>query len=417
MADGLNHAYQQQAGRTINLADFGAERFTGSPPPIEYLVENSIPLGVVALLASMGGVGKSFTAMQLCLAVTTPPPAPKGNLDFNNVRPILGGRVMAHGSAVFITSEDSEAAIHRRLAVVDPFDRRLSHPGKLKVVALPDAGGPLPLFVSTREGVQTTPEWDMICDQLASIADLKLLVFDPLSTFAQVDLDADNCAVGFVAGKFGSLAAATGATVMVTHHMRKHKQTETPKVPAQARELIRGASNIVDGVRCAYALWMPDDKDGKDICNRLRIPYWHGRVVMGGIVKTNDKADLSIAEYVRTDDGLLLDRTADIRATRAPADTLRSELVATIAMHAEIGHPFTVTGATGLFEQKEKLPPSLQAVSRDRLRAMAEELLVEGAIKRCMAGGSTVDKWLDVPGGQFGLGIGRFAHGAAMAAE
>ena len=105
----------------------------------------------------------------------------------------------------------------------------------------------MPLFVSTRDGVQTTPEWDMIRDQLAGVPDLKLVVLDPLSTFAQVDLDADNCAVGFVAGKLGSLASDLHATVIATHHMRKHRANETPKTPAQARELIRGASNIVDG--------------------------------------------------------------------------------------------------------------------------------------------------------------------------
>ena len=96
---------------------------------------------------------------------------------------------------------------------------------------------------------------------------------------------------------------------------------------------------------------------------------------------------------------MLLDRTSDIRATRESLDNLRSDLIASVAMQAEAGHPFTVTGMSGLHEQREKLPPSLQALSRDKLRDLAKELLQEGAIKKCLAQGSSTDKWLDVPGG------------------
>jgi hypothetical protein len=110
--------------RIINLAEFGAERFTGPPPPNEWLVEGTIPLGVPGILAGMGDIGKSFLALQVGFEVTMPPEAPKGNLDFNNVRPILGGRVAAHGSAVFLTSEDNEGAVHRRLNTLDPYERR-----------------------------------------------------------------------------------------------------------------------------------------------------------------------------------------------------------------------------------------------------------------------------------------------------
>jgi hypothetical protein len=271
----------------------------------------------------------------------------------------------------------------------------------------------VPYIVGSTRSIPTSG--DAIRDQLAGVPDLKLVVLDPLSTFAQVDLDADNCAVGFVAGKLGSLASDLRATVIATHHMRKHRANETPKTPAQPRELIRGASNIVDGVRVAYALWTPDDSDGADICKRMRLPYTPGRVVKGGVVKANDKADRSIVEYIRTDDGLLLDRTSDIRATRESLDNLRSDLIASVAMRAEAGHPFTVTGMSGLHEQREKLPPSLQALSRDKLRDLAKELPEEGAIKKCLAQGSSTDKWLNVPGGPFWLGQGTFVHGAPIA--
>jgi hypothetical protein len=278
------------------------------------------------------------------------------------------------------------------------------------VVPLPNAGGPLPLFVNTRDGVQLSSEWFMLRRQLASVPDLKLVVLDPLGTFAQVDLDADNCGVGFVMGKLGSLAAELGATVAATHHMRK--QAGSAHTPAEARERIRGASNLVDGGRATYALWAPDDAEAKRVCRIMSIPFSPGRVVSGGLVKTNGKANLSVATYIRTDDGLLLDRSNDLSALRPPRATLRTDLIATIGLHAESGHPFTVTGADGLYEKRDRLPRSLNAMKRDPLRALANELLTEGAIVRCKASGSHSDKWLDVPDGPFARGEGVFVVGA-----
>ena len=244
-------AAEEQAARTPNLLDYGAERLTGPPPPVRWLVEGSIPLGVPAVLAAMGDTGKSYLTLQLCFHVSQEESG--GNLDFHTP-PILGGRIAAHGTAVFISSEDSEAEIHRRLAVIDPGERRRDRPGKLIVVSLPDAGGPMPFFVQDRRGgVAVTDNWKMICDQLAKIDDVRLACFDPLSTFAQVALDKDSTEAQFVAGQLGTLAAQTGATVLAPHHMRK--AAEAPKNVAEARERIRGSSGIVDGVRVAYALW------------------------------------------------------------------------------------------------------------------------------------------------------------------
>jgi hypothetical protein len=147
--------------------------------------------------------------------------------------------VAASGTAVFITSEDSEAEVHRRLAVIDPNERRRDRPGKLIAVALPDAGGPLPLFTRhPYHGVRVTDEWPMICDQLAKISDLRLVCFDPLSNFAQVALDKDAGEAQFVASHFGMLAAETGATVLASHHMRK-----APEAP---RHFLRRAIGSAD---------------------------------------------------------------------------------------------------------------------------------------------------------------------------
>jgi len=402
-----NSAAPATSARIIELSDYGAERFTGPPPPVQWLVEDVFPLGVPAILAAMGDTGKSFSALNLCYRISS---QPVGNLDFNV--PTLGGRVAARGTAVFITSEDSEAEVHRRLMVIDPNESRRDRPGKLIVVALPDAGGPLPFFTRhPYRGVRVTDEWHMICDQLANISDLRLVCFDPLSNFAQVALDKDSGEAQFVASHFGMLSAETGATVLAAHHMRK--APEAPKTIAEARDRIRGSSGIVDGVRVAYALWPVDEADGKKVCRTLQIPFSINRVVRGAVVKANGQASREVATYVRADNGLLIDRTADIRARRPERDKLRDDLIGAVAAAALGKNPFTKTGQSGLYAQRSRLPEALRNLGRDRLEALCQELLDEQKIKQCMARGSTASKWLDVPDGPFWRGEGEFKHGAA----
>jgi hypothetical protein len=396
---------EQQAERFINIDDFGAaSQFQGPPPPIEWLVDGSIPLGVPVLLAAMGGVGKSFITLQLGLRVATPPiEKPEGIADqFYNlntlVRPILGGPVVAHGKAVIFTAEDNKNVVHRRIVAIDPEGRRTDD---LKVIPLPSAGGPLPLFVQDRDGTRTTAGWDMIRAQLLSTTGLRLIVFDPLAAFAQVPLDADSPACQFVMTTFAQLAEETGATVIVSHHMRKANNGKTPQTPAEAREAIRGSTALVDGVRLAYALWPVDTDEGEKVCKDLGLPIDAKRVVKGAIVKTNE-IDGKIATYVRSDGGLLVDRTSDILNVRNNRSELLSLLEADLAWHAEDEMPLQHTGkGSGVYECRECLHPNLSGLGRDHLQGLCKELIDSGRIVKCRAQNSTSAVWLDVPDGPF----------------
>lgn len=73
-------------------------------PPRHWLVRDLVPSGTVTLLGGDGGTGKSLLALQLACAVAT------------------GGkwleRQVAGGGAVFISAEDDDAELHRRLSDV-----------------------------------------------------------------------------------------------------------------------------------------------------------------------------------------------------------------------------------------------------------------------------------------------------------
>ena len=318
--------------RIINLADYGAERFDGNPPETEWLVRDTIPKRAASLVVAPGDTGKGYKILEVGFQVGVPPePEPFKSgatvINLNYCRPVLGGTVAAHGTAVIIAGEDSEATLHRRLNAIDPEGRRHKHQGKLRLVALPDAGGPLPLFMQDHNGVKATDHWHMICDQLSKINDLQMVCFDPLSNFAQVQLDCDNTASQVVMGSFAQLAAETTSSVVLTHHTRKLGKSQKKNNLAEVRDSVRGASGIVDGVRCVYALWPAEEEEAKKICCDLQVPCLPNRVVFGAVVKANDYASRDIRIYVRKDDGLLIDRTGELRSARPPNTDLWDSIV------------------------------------------------------------------------------------------
>lgn len=81
---------------------FVASDLAGKPvPPRDWLVPDLIPSGTVTLLTGDGGTGKSLVAIQLAVACAAG-------------KPWLG-RKAASGQALFISAEDDEDELHRRL--------------------------------------------------------------------------------------------------------------------------------------------------------------------------------------------------------------------------------------------------------------------------------------------------------------
>lgn len=58
------------------------------------------------------------------------------------------------------------------------------------------------------------------------------------------------------------------------------------------------------------------------------------------------------------------------------------------------------------------MPAELRGLSKHLLDQYAQRLLEAKRLVLCIAKGSTSKKWLDVPDGDFALGLGQFATGA-----
>lgn len=95
--------YDPAADRVAPGAFKRASALEGKPvPPREWLVEGLIPLGTVTLLGGDGGTGKSLLSLQLATAVA------QGRKWI--------GRSVTQGGAVFLSAEDDDAELERRIA-------------------------------------------------------------------------------------------------------------------------------------------------------------------------------------------------------------------------------------------------------------------------------------------------------------
>ena len=202
-----------------------------------------------------------------------------------------------------------------------PTFRRLRHPKRLIVLPLPDAGGPRPLIASDGRALARTPFFNDLKLQLVQLSELRLVVIDPLQAFVLADVNADPAAAQFLWSAMAELAAATGATVLLTHHMRKDGMLRIADGD-EAREAIRGTTALVDGARLAYALWKLDDETARPLCNALQIPFERGRIVRGAVVKANDEADHNAHTYTREDSGLLVQLETEPNAASEPEFTM-----------------------------------------------------------------------------------------------
>lgn len=388
----------------LSIFDWTVDRFVGEVPTVQYLVEGVIPLGIPGMVSAMGDTGKSYALLELHRRVAFG----SGVL----ASPVFGGRVVGEGTSVMITSEDDANEVHRRIAALDDRGQRFGGNGKrMIVVPLPSAGGARAFWREDRKyGFVETDEFKRICDQLAEINDLRLITFDPLASFAHLALNDDPAAGQFVCASLSRLATETGATTLVAHHMRK---TQKPiENLGDARDAIRGSTALVDGLRLAYAMWPADEARAKRVCKDLGQTYQPNGVVLGGVVKANGAAKRMVSTYVRNDFGLLVDKTAGLGSAAPVQGDLLAALIVAVEAAAEGGQPFTKTGSTGLFVMRERLPEELRGVSKHRLEGLATTAIESGKIVLCLASGTSA-KWLDVPGGQFAMGLGEFRKGSS----
>ena len=299
---------ENKVKKPISLVDDSLlinEYFVGSAPEQHFLIGDTIPLGVPVVFAAAGDSGKGMMTLDLAMKVASGA----------SMQSAFGGLVAEHGDVILITAEDDKDEMHRRISRLDPSKYREHYEHKLRVLPLPNLGGVFPIMQKFDNTYLMGEEFSRIYDQMLEMETLKLIIIDPMASFVHADVNADPAAGAAFMGLLAQMATETGATVMVNHHMAKIRDSEPVTTPEQARNLIRGTSAIVDGVRSAFAVWSVDEGTGRQRCRDLQLDYARNAVFDGAVVKSNGPANREIRHFIRNPDtGLLEDRSVDIRS-------------------------------------------------------------------------------------------------------
>jgi len=335
--------------RSINLLDDSllVSRFDDKPPLQKFLVNEVMPLGVPAIFAASGDSGKGMMTMDLAMKISS-------GLPFQES---FGGTISEFGNTIIFTAEDDEDEVHRRISRLDPENKRLDYPHKMRIIPLPNFGGVFPIMQQSKDkSYHTGEQFDKYYQQMLQIDNLKLIVFDPLASFVHADVNADPAAGAALMGLMAKISTETGATVLLCHHMAKVRDTEPPQTPEEARNLIRGTSALVDGVRFAYAVWNVNTTTGENRASSLNIQYTRNGFFDGAVVKSNGPANREIKHFVRDlDTGLLVDHTKTIQSLRKNNELKKYQVVGDWIKHQEnIGYPLTMRGKNSIKDMIEK---------------------------------------------------------------
>lgn len=356
-----------------SLSDSTAARlFVGKPKPVKWLVDGVLPLGKAIILASPPGVGKSFLALKLSVALASTP-SPLQGAQF-----CFGGRVMTHGRVVIVSAEDDHEELHRRLAAITD-----TMPEKLHIVSLPDVGHFSFLEGDVRSGLVPTQQWADLKAQIVALGDVRLVVVDTLQALSIGDLNAAEIAQAIM-NELTEVANRTGASVMALHHLAKGTAAASNGVLSAylAMDAIRGSGAIVGAVRAAYCLF-PHPKGAK-ICEELGIKFEENKVIYGLVAKANGRARRDLTLYVRNDAGVLEDRTLEHRKTVVEDDALldRDLLAEIVAAHQDgNGYAAAVTSKNGLHRRREDMHQQFHALSVEWFGGASARLIAAGHIE------------------------------------
>ncbi len=291
LEQGLEAVKLEIEGGGLGIRQYSIRNLVGSPPPVRFLVDRLIPLSSPGVFSSVGGVGKSFLSLQLALNIAN------GNGTF------LGKNILEAGNSVILSSEDNQEEIHRRIDILDPMGSRFNALYDVFVYTIADRGRPMILLNEDDITAQATE----LVEELKTIPDLKLVVFDPIQAFvgASSPISSSNESAQLWCSFCASISAQLGCTTLSIHHFSKSGLVGVES-SMEARSYIRGASSIVDGMRFALAMWLGNDWE--EVCIEQGEEPNPMKVVRASVVKSNSgDVDTSVMTLFRKDGSPVLD--------------------------------------------------------------------------------------------------------------
>jgi RecA-family ATPase len=267
--------------------------FTSELKQRDYVLP-SFPIGKVGLLASSGGTGKSFYALQAAFQV-----AVGVCCDFN----LSGAKVKnkTPASVLYVSLEDESLDIEFRLQALWNYWES----NKTKQKWLNNLANQVDIYGLAGQGavlidtnLRVTNYFNEIHDRAMKMQGLRMIVIDTLRRAHDCD-ENDNGSMSQVLRYFEYLAKSTGAAVLLLHH-----ESKTGAIDSQAgASAVRGASSIVDNARYVLRLQTMTSVEAKkrEIDENER-RYW----VQVTLEKSNYGTPQNGAWLKREDGGVLI---------------------------------------------------------------------------------------------------------------
>ncbi|HUP92004.1 MAG TPA: AAA family ATPase [Solimonas sp.] len=241
-------------------AQHAAARYAGKVvPELDWVIHGVLPAGRAAATIGPGGVSKSMLALQAGIAVAT------------------GGQFLGRfpckpGAALYLSAEDGEDELHRRLARMaqaHAVDLAALH----RFYAVPRVAMRNLLTDGRPSELYPTDLAQHIAEDAARLpgGPPRLIVLDPVSRFRGGEENSAPDATRFVEVA-EHLAAYTGAAILLVHHANKGSYGHRDAGQGAAR----GSSALTDGVRTQLNMRpMTGDEAHKTYkIGRDRAPYF-----------------------------------------------------------------------------------------------------------------------------------------------
>jgi RecA-family ATPase len=330
------------------------------PPPRRWLLHECLPIGKVGTVVAKGGTGKSQLMLQLAISVAT--------------GESLAGfwKVDEPGAVLALFAEDDTDEIHRRLhSCTSSMAAGVNDlPGfyqllrsNLYIKSMVAERNLMTATNNNRDVVQTNYIRRLLL-VLKDVINLRLIIVDPASRFRGGDENSAEDATRFVEA-LEELSKASGATVLVVHHMNKW----SGKDAEQTQDAARGSSALVDGVRWQMNLAAMTQAEGKEYL----VPEEERRNYLTATVTKNNYAAPQPKTILKRGDGGYLSRVALVSARQQQTQSTLTKVIDLIRIEGEAGRTYSKTafeekfgGASGVLEIGQV---SLRKIIKDALKA------------------------------------------------
>lgn len=288
-------------------------RFLDKPPPeLRMLVKGFFPLDQAGIWAGTGGVGKSRLTLQLCASIATG-------------CPFLGMDIEHVGPVVYLTAEDDEDELHRRIHNIGArydqlyggrFDRAAF---RERFVVVPRVGELN--FLTTMDptgGVTETKLVDRLLRAVEQIEQLRLLIIDPIGDFHGGLINSNEHA-RFYARVMQRIRLEIEGGVLSTAHTTKWKNNDDDA----GQDIVAGAAQWVNAHRWAATFRPMRTSDAE----RYDIPAdERSRYVQLDVAKPNNIARPA-PTWLRNEGGFFVKAHLAASEENMRSMTLRKEIV------------------------------------------------------------------------------------------